>query len=95
MARKGHVAGNGPWMERTGDFSSSQCGGPGSLGNMDSAWMLAQVQMSPSQFEALTLHGLRPISSATLVRKGELTGLRRPRSDQEHPKLTTSPLNLL
>lgn len=74
MARKGHVAGNGPWMEKTGDLSSRQCGGPGNLENMDSAWMLAQVQVSPSPFEALTLHGPLSHLKCNPSEKGGLDG---------------------
>lgn len=46
----------------------------GSLGNMDSAWMLAQGQESPSPFEALTLHGPLSHLKCNPSEKGALDG---------------------
>lgn len=43
-------------------------------GNMDSAWMLAQVQVSPSPFEALTLHGPLSHLKCNPSEKGGLDG---------------------
>lgn len=56
---------------------------------MNEAWTLAQTQVGSLTFETLTFRGPLPHVRC----KSSERGLRRPRVDQEHLKLTPSLLN--